>query len=56
MDLPPLLSFVFDRNGGAAAAPADTAVAEAGQLVWTHAKWEHDDGAEWLTGRAGLPM
>jgi zinc transporter len=52
MDFPPLLSFAFDRKGGAI--PADPMQPDESQLRWFHARWEDPIAERWLTGDAQI--
>ena len=52
MDMPPLLAFVFDREGGAARATPEAGHSDG--ILWVHARWLHDDGHNWVHSQAGL--
>lgn len=54
MDMPPLQTFLFDREGGVVPVAPGTAEAAEGGILWTHVQWENAAGAKWLSQSAGL--
>jgi len=52
VDIPPLLSFAFDREGGAV--PADPMQPDASHLRWFHVRWEDPVGERWLADGAEI--
>lgn len=54
MDMPPLQTFLFDRQGGVTPLMPGADRPDGEGILWTHVKWQDEAGAAWLAGPAKL--